>query len=70
MRVIAAWILALGLVAVPAMAGTGGAGDGKDAAKSNDASAAKDSSGNTSAASSSTDPAAKPAPANLVDEIQ
>jgi hypothetical protein len=70
MRVIAAWILALGLVVAPAMAGTGGAADGKDAAKSNDGSAAKDTPGNTSAAPSSTDSTAKPAPANLVNEVQ
>jgi hypothetical protein len=70
MRVIAAWILALGLIASPAMAGAGGAGDGKDAAKGGDTAAAKDTSANASAASSSTDPTAKPAPANLANEIQ
>jgi hypothetical protein len=38
MRVLAAWIVALGLAVSPALAGTGGAGDGKDttAAKTSD----------------------------------
>ncbi|HXZ12889.1 MAG TPA: hypothetical protein VEG64_10880, partial [Candidatus Sulfotelmatobacter sp.] len=40
MRVIAAWILALGLIAVPAMAGNGGAEDGKDTPKSNSSASA------------------------------
>jgi hypothetical protein len=52
MRVLAAWILILGLAASPVLAGTGGAADGKDsaAAKANDNSAAKETPESSSAA--------------------
>lgn len=70
MRAIAAWILVLGLVAAPAMAGTGGAGDAKDKTKGDDKSAAKDSSSSVSTATSDKDAAAKPTPANLANELQ
>jgi hypothetical protein len=69
MRVLVAWILALGLVASPALAGNGGAGDGKDGEKKNSAAVNKDTSGSASA-DAKTDPAAKAAPASLENEVQ
>jgi hypothetical protein len=69
MRVLVAWILALGLVASPALAGNGGAGDGKDGDKKNSAAVNKDTSGSASA-DTKADPAAKPAPAGLENEVQ
>lgn len=68
MRVLVAWILALGLVALPAMAGTGG-NDGKDGDKKNSAAVSKDASGSTST-DAKPDPAAKPVPASLENEVQ
>jgi hypothetical protein len=67
MRVLATWLLALGLVASPALAGNGGAGDGKDGDKKSSAAVTKDTSGSTSA-DSKADPAAKPA--SLENEVQ
>jgi hypothetical protein len=69
MRVLVAWILALGLAASPALAGNGGAGDGKDGDKKNSAAVNKDSSGSASA-DAKTDPAAKAGPASLENEVQ
>jgi hypothetical protein len=67
MRALATWLLALGLVASPALAGNGGAGDGKDGDKKNSAAVNKDTSGSASA-DSKADPAAKPA--SLENEVQ
>jgi hypothetical protein len=63
MRVLAAWILILGLAVSPALAGTGEAGDGKNsaAAKANDNSAAKETSESSSAAAAKAEAPAKPA---------
>jgi hypothetical protein len=71
MRVFITWLLALGLIVTPAMAGTDGAGDGKDttASKTNDATAAKDKPADAAASTSKTNaPAATPA--SLETEIQ
>src|ERR1700732_1502408 len=73
MRVLAAWILALGLAVSPALAGTGGAGDGKDttAAKANDNSATGETAGSSSAAAAnSAAPATSAAPASPSMENQ
>jgi hypothetical protein len=69
MRVLAAWILAFGLAVSPALAGTGGAGDGKDAtpAKASDNSAAGETAGNSSAAATKT---AAPASPSLENQLQ
>src|SRR6202162_2361899 len=71
MRVFITWLLALGLIVTPAIAGTDGAGDGKDttASKTNDATAAKDKPADAAASTSKTNaPAATPA--SLETEIQ
>jgi hypothetical protein len=63
MRVLAAWIVILGLAASPVLAGTGGAADGKDsaAAKANDKSAAKETPESSSAAPAKAEAPATPA---------
>ena len=58
MRALLSWIVVLGLAAAPALARTGGAGDGKD----------KPADG--TAAASKTDMTAKPVPASLENELQ
>jgi hypothetical protein len=58
MRALLSWIVVLGLAAAPALAGTGGAGDGKD----------KPADG--TAAASKTDAPAKPVPASLENQLQ
>ena len=62
MRALAAWILALGLVATPAMAGAGGTGEGDSASKS----------ANSASASPKAEPAkaAEPSSVELANEIQ
>jgi hypothetical protein len=67
MRVLAAWIVTLGLAVSPALAGTGGAGDGKDttAAKTSDNAAPAGAAESSSAAK----PAA-PASPSLENQLQ
>ena len=70
MRLHVAWILGLGLAVLPAMAGTGKAGEGRDsttpAAKANkDASAVK-----AKAETSKTDAPAKPEASRVESELQ
>ncbi|MGB0034279.1 MAG: hypothetical protein WBP79_02250 [Candidatus Acidiferrales bacterium] len=70
MRVLAAWIVALGLAVSPAIAGTGGAGEDKNAsAVKPDTSAAKDKTG-TTADTSKADAPAKPAASGVENELQ
>ncbi|HYL67530.1 MAG TPA: hypothetical protein VEX69_00050, partial [Candidatus Limnocylindria bacterium] len=63
MRVLAAWILILGLAVLPVLAGTGGAADGKDttAAKANDNSAGRETPESSSAAAAKAEAPAAPA---------
>jgi hypothetical protein len=69
MRVLAAWILAFGLAVSPALAGTDGAADGKDAAaaKANETSTAAETAESSSAAVSKT---AAPASPSLENQLQ
>lgn len=74
MRALAGWFLVLALVAAPALAGTGGAGEGKDAAaKSNGTSAATENSSTPAADAPKTEPspkAAAPAAPSMENQIQ
>jgi hypothetical protein len=73
MRVLAAWTLALAFAVSPALAGTGGAGDGKDttAAKANGNSAARENPENPAADAPKTEaPAASATPASPSMENQ
>lgn len=71
MRVLAAWIVALGLAVSPAIAGTGGAGEDKNAsAAKSDTSAAKDKTGTTGADTPKADAPAKPAASGVENELQ
>src|SRR4029077_19557292 len=72
MRVLAAWILILGLAVSPALAGTGGAADGKDsaAAKANDNSAAKETPESSPAAVAKAEAAATPASPSMENQLQ
>ncbi|MBZ5693754.1 MAG: hypothetical protein LAN36_00185 [Acidobacteriia bacterium] len=69
MRVFAACLVALGLVALPAMAGTGGAGD-KDGAAGSNAPAATAKPANPPAAAPKADAAGKAEPSSLVTESE
>jgi hypothetical protein len=72
MRALAAWILALGLAVSPALAGTGGAADGKDTttAKGNDTSAAVDVAGTASATTPKTTAPASPSLENQLQQLR
>jgi len=69
MRVLAAWILILGLAVSPVLAGTGGGADGKDSAvaKANDNPAAGETGGSSSAAAAKI---AVPASPSLENQLQ
>ena len=69
MRVLAACTIALGLVALPAMAAAGGAGE-KDAAAGLNAPAATASPANPTAAAAKADPAGKAEPSSLATESE
>jgi len=69
MRALAACMVALGLVALPAMAGTGGAGD-KDAAAGSNAPAAAAVSANPSATVAKADSAGKAEPSSMATESE
>lgn len=71
MRALAGWILVLALVAAPALAGTGGAGEGKDAAaKSNGNSAVSENSGTPAAETPKTEPSPKAAAPSMENQVQ
>jgi hypothetical protein len=70
MRALAAWILALGLIASPAMAGTGGAGDKESRPAANATSTLSAAAQPTNAPALTAKPAAKPAEANVETELQ
>lgn len=72
MRVLAAWVLALGLAVSPAVAGTGGAGDGKDtaAAKASDSSTAKENGESTPPTSAKPAAPATPSMENQVQQLR
>jgi hypothetical protein len=74
MRALAGWILVLALAGAPALAGTGGAGEGKDAAaKSNGTSAATENSSTPTADAPKTEglpKAAAPAAPSMENQIQ
>jgi hypothetical protein len=72
MRVLAAWILAFGIAVSPALAGTGVAGDSKDAtaAKANDNSAAGETAGSSSAAAAKTAAPATPSMENQLQQLR
>lgn len=72
MRVLAAWIVALGLAVSPALAGTGGAGDGRHttAAKPNDNSAAGETAESSPAAPPKTAAPANPSMENQLQQLR
>jgi hypothetical protein len=71
MRVLAAWMVALVLVASPALAGTGGTGDASSAAaNANNGPAAKENAASASAAPATAATPAQPAPAGLDNQLQ
>src|ERR1700675_3435669 len=71
MRVLAAWMVALVLVASPVLAGTGGTGDASSAAaNANNGPAAKENAASASAAPATAATPAQPAPAGLDNQLQ
>jgi hypothetical protein len=71
MRALAAWMVALVLVASPVLAGTGGTGDASSAAaNANNGPAAKENAASASAAPATAATAAQPAPAGLDNQLQ
>ena len=73
MRIFVTWLLAFGMIVSPAMAGTDGTGDAKNATASNTTNstttADKEKAGDTTTPAAKTD-AGKPAPASLESELQ
>lgn len=73
MRFFLTWLLAIGMIVSPALAGTDGAGDAKNSTASNTTNtttaAEKDKTGDTTATASKTE-AAKPAASSVESEIQ